>query len=196
MLDYVFTTRPSKESLDNASIFSAATSYGLVMFITLFINPFLNIWSFIEREDELAAGSVILQAMLASFIFVYVVRFKVSPKQMSLIYLISFLYISINTSLGEFNRTILISVSGLIMSALIYQITKWYQTTNHDRKIQVSAALVAGSYGLVFVLHLLAFSALNGVDALMAFLWSWGLGYNTTFIWVYVRKLRCESNIW
>ena len=79
MLDYVFTTRPSK-SLDNASIFSAATSYGLVMFITLFINPFLNIWSFIEREDELAAGSVILQAMLASFIFVYVVRFKVSPK--------------------------------------------------------------------------------------------------------------------
>ena len=125
MLDYVFTTRPSKESLDNASIFSAATSYGLVMFITLFINPFLNIWSFIEREDELAAGSVILQAMLASFIFVYVVRFKVSPKQMSLVYLISFLYISINPSLGEFNRTILICISGLIMSALIYQITKW-----------------------------------------------------------------------
>ena len=143
------------------------------MFITLFINPFLNIWSFIEREDELAAGSVILQAMLASFIFVYVVRFKVSPKQMSLVYLISFLYISINPSLGEFNRTILICVSGLIMSALIYQITKWYQTTNHDRKIQVSAALVAGSYGLVFVLHLLAFSALNGVDLSWRF---YGLG--------------------
>ena len=64
MLDYVFTTRPSKESLDNASIFSAATSYGLVMFITLFINPFLNIWSFVEREDELAAGGVILQLSL------------------------------------------------------------------------------------------------------------------------------------
>jgi len=173
MLDYVFTTRPSKESLDNASIFSAATSYGLVMFITLFINPFLNIWSFVEREDELAAGGVILQAMLASFIFVYVVRFKVSPKQMSLVYLISFLYISINPSLGEFNRTILICISGLIMSALIYQITKWYQTTNHDRKIQVSAALVAGSYGLVFVLHLLAFSALNGVDLSWRF---YGLG--------------------
>jgi hypothetical protein len=173
MLDYVFTTRPSKENLDNASIFSVATSYGLVMFITLFINPFLNIWSFIDREDELAAGGVILQAMLASFIFVYVVRFKVSPKQMSLVYLFSFLYISINTSLGEFNRTILICVSGLIMSALIYQITKWYQTTNHDRKIQVSAALVAGSYGLVFVLHLLAFSALNEVDLSWRF---YGLG--------------------
>ena len=81
MLDYIFTTRPSKERLDNASIFSAATSYGLVLFITLFINPFLNIWTFIRRDDELAAGSVILQAMLASFIFIYVIRFKVSPKQ-------------------------------------------------------------------------------------------------------------------
>ena len=59
------------------------------------------------------------------------------------------------------------------MSALIYQITKWYQTTNHDRKIQVSAALVAGSYGLVFVLHLLAFSALNGADLSWRF---YGLG--------------------
>ena len=58
MLDYVFTARPSKEKLDNAAIFSAATSYGLVMFITLFINPFLDIWSFIDREDELAAGNI------------------------------------------------------------------------------------------------------------------------------------------
>ena len=173
MLDYVFTTRPSKESLDNTSIFSAATSYGLVMFITLFVNPFLNIWSFIEREDELAAGSVILQAMLASFIFVYVIRFKVSPKQMSLVYLISFIYISINTSLGEIERTVLICLSGLIMSAFIYQITKWYQTTNHDRKIQVSAALVAGAYGLVFVIHLLAFSTINGIDLSWRF---YGLG--------------------
>ena len=43
MLDYVFTTRPSKKGLDNTSIFSAATSYGLVMFITLFVNPFSNL---------------------------------------------------------------------------------------------------------------------------------------------------------
>tara|TARA_B100000287_G_scaffold356463_1_gene347376 strand:- start:250 stop:510 length:261 start_codon:yes stop_codon:yes gene_type:complete len=59
------------------------------------------------------------------------------------------------------------------MSSLIYQITKWYQTTNHDRKIQVSASLVAGSYGLVFVLYLLAFSALTGVDLSWRF---YGLG--------------------
>ena len=173
MLDYIFTTRPSKERLDNASIFSAATSYGLVLFITLFINPFLNIWTFIRRDDELAAGSVILQAMLASFIFIYVIRFKVSPKQMSSIYLISFIYISINTSLGEPDRTLLICISGLIMSAFIYQITKWYQTTNHDRKIQISAALVAGSYGLVFVSHLLVFSGLNEIELSWRF---YGLG--------------------
>ena len=52
----------------------------------------------IDREDELAAGSVILQAMLASFIFIYIIRFKVTAKQMSTIYLVSFLYISINPS--------------------------------------------------------------------------------------------------
>ena len=173
MLDYIFTTRPSKERLDNASIFSAATSYGLVLFITLFINPFLNIWTFIGRDDELAAGSVILQAMLASFIFIYVIRFEVSPKQMSSIYLISFIYISINTSLGELDRTLLICFSGLIMSAFIYQITKWYQTTNHDRKIQISTALVAGSYGLVLVLHLLVFSGLNEIELSWRF---YGLG--------------------
>ena len=173
MLDYIFTSRPLKETLDNASIFSAATSYGLVLFITLFINPFLNIWTFIQRNDELAAGSVILQAMLASFMFIYVIRFKVSPKQMSSIYLIAFIYISINTSLGELDRTVLICISGLIMSVLIYQITKWYQTTNNDRKIQVSAALVAGSYGLVFVLHLLAFSGMNEIELSWRF---YGLG--------------------
>ena len=173
MLDYIFTSRPLKETLDNASIFSAATSYGLVLFITLFINPFLNIWTFIQRNDELAAGSVILQAMLASFIFIYIIRFKVSPKQMSSIYFIAFIYISINTSLGELDRTVLICISGLIMSLLVYQITKWYQTTNNDRKIQVSAALVAGSYGLVFVLHLLAFSGINEIELSWRF---YGLG--------------------
>ena len=173
MLDYIFTSRPLKETLDNASIFSAATSYGLVLFITLFINPFLNIWTFIQRNDELAAGSVILQAMLASFMFIYIIRFKVSPKQMSSIYLIAFIYISINTSLGELDRTVLICISGLIMSLLVYQITKWYQSTNNDRKIQVSAALVAGSYGLVFVLHLLAFSGINEIELSWRF---YGLG--------------------
>ena len=173
MLDYIFTSRPLKETLDNASIFSAATSYGLVLFITLFINPFLNIWTFIQRNDELAAGSVILQAMLASFIFIYIIRFKVSPKQMSSIYLIAFIYISINTSLGELDRTVLICISGLIMSLLVYQITKWYQSTNNDRKIQVSAALVAGSYGLVLVLHLLAFSGINEIELSWRF---YGLG--------------------
>ena len=113
------------------------------------------------------------RAMLAGFIFIYVIRFKVSPKQMSSIYLISFIYISINTSLGEPDRTLLICISGLIMSAFIYQITKWYQTTHHDRKIQISAALVAGSYGLVFVLHLLVFSGLNEIELSWRF---YGLG--------------------
>ena len=59
------------------------------------------------------------------------------------------------------------------MSAFIYQITKWYQTTNHDRKIQISAALVSGSYGLVFVLHLLVFSGLNEIELSWRF---YGLG--------------------
>lgn len=176
MLDYVFSTRPEKSQLDIASIFSVATSYGLVMFITSFINPYLRVqsfWSDQPIDEALSGGSVIFQAMLSSFIFVYLIRFKISPKSMASLFLTSYIYISINTLLTFSSWTLIICLSGLFSSGLIFLLTKWYYNTNHDRKIQVSTALVAGVYGLVFVLYVLFLSHYWNVNLSWRF---YGLG--------------------
>ena len=97
MLDHVFASRPYRETLDAASIFSIGTIYCLIVFMTQFINPFLDIDLFFYWDwvDRLAAGSVFFNAMLACIVFVYAIRFKVSAKSMGAIYLISFLYLSL-----------------------------------------------------------------------------------------------------
>ena len=176
MLDYVFTTRPSKEKLDSAAIFSAATSYALVMFITSFLNPVIRIGSFYSKEsylEALSGGAVIFQTMLASIVFVYLIRFKASPKQIGFVYFLSFFYISINTSMFDLAWMGLIIGFGGLFALLMYRVTTWYYKTNHDRKIQVSAALTASVYGLVFVLYFLTFSFINGYEVPWRF---YGLG--------------------
>jgi hypothetical protein len=164
MLDYVFASRPEKNNLDFAALFSAATSYGLVMFITSFLNPFIRIGPFYSKEgflEALAGGSVIFQTMLASIVFVYLIRFKPSPTQVGVAYFVSFFYISINVVMDDIFWMFLIIGFGAFSGLLMYQLTKWYYNTNHDRKIQVAAALSASIYGLVFVLYLLVFSSIN-----------------------------------
>jgi hypothetical protein len=176
MLDYVFASRPEKSSLDFAAIFSAATSYGLVMFITSFLNPFIRIGPFYSKEgflEALAGGSVIFQTMLASIVFVYLIRFKTSPAQVAITYFVSTCYISINVVMDDVSWMFLIIVFGVLSAALMYQLTKWFYKTNHDRKIQVAAGLSASIYGLVFVLYLLTFSSLNDLSLPWRF---YGLG--------------------
>lgn len=176
MLDYVFASRPEKSSLDFAAIFSAATSYGLVMFITSFLNPFIRIGPFYSKEgflEALAGGSVIFQTMLASIVFVYLIRFKTSPAQVAITYFVSTCYISINVVMDDVSWMFLIIVFGVLSAALMYQLTKWFYKTNHDRKIQVAAGLSASIYGLVFVLYLLTFSSLNDLTLPWRF---YGLG--------------------
>ena len=176
MLDYVFASRPEKSSLDFAAVFSAATSYGLVMFITSFLNPFIRIGPFYSKEgflEALAGGSVIFQTMLASIVFVYLIRFKTSPAQVAIAYFVSTCYISINVVMDDVSWMFLIIIFGVLYAVLMYQLTKWFYKTNHDRKIQVAAGLSASIYGLVFVLYLLTFSSLNGLTLPWRF---YGLG--------------------
>ena len=176
MLDYVFASRPEKNSLDFAAVFSAATSYGLVMFITSFLNPFIRRGPFYSKEgflEALAGGSVIFQTMLASIVFVYLIRFKTSPAQVAITYFVSTCYISINVVMDDVSWMFLIIVFGVLSAALMYQLTKWFYKTNHDRKIQVAAGLSASIYGLVFVLYLLTFSSLNDLTLPWRF---YGLG--------------------
>jgi len=176
MLDYVFASRPEKSSLDFAAVFSAATSYGLVMFITSFLNPFIRIGPFYSKEgflEALAGGSVIFQTMLASIVFVYLIRFKTSPAQVAIAYFVSTCYISINVVMDDVSWMFLIIIFGVLSAVLMYQLTKWFYKTNHDRKIQVAAGLSASIYGLVFVLYLLTFSSLNDLTLPWRF---YGLG--------------------
>jgi len=173
MLDYVFTTGPSKDQLDTASVVAVSTIYALVMFITQFLHPYLQYEVFFGYDDAFAAGTLFFQSMLASVVYVYAIRFKMSSKQMFLLYFLSFLYVSVHASLGNIRQMLLIIGIGSLFSFGVFRITNWYYTTDHDRKIQVSAAAIASLYGLFFVLYLLINQAQSDYELTWRF---YGLG--------------------
>ena len=173
MLDYVFTARPSTDKLDTASVVAVSTIYGLIMFITQFLHPYLQYGVFFSYDDAFAAGTLFFQAMLASIVFVYAIRFKMTSSQMFLLYFLSFVYVSVHSSLGDTGLMLLIIGIGSAYSFGIYSVTNWYYKTDHDRKIQVSTAMVASLYGLFFVVYLLILQAQNSYDITWRF---YGLG--------------------
>jgi hypothetical protein len=69
MLDYVFTARPSKDSLDTASVVAVSTIYALVMFITQFLHPYLQYEVFFTYDDAFAAGTLFFQAYACEYCF-------------------------------------------------------------------------------------------------------------------------------
>jgi hypothetical protein len=173
MLDYVFTARPSTDKLDTASVVAVSTIYGLIMFITQFLHPYLQYGVFFSYDDAFAAGTLFFQAMLASIVFVYAIRFKMTSSQMFLLYFLSFVYVSVHSSLGDTGLMLLIIGIGAAYSFGVYSVTNWYYKTDHDRKIQVSTAMVASLYGLFFVAYLLILQAQNSYDITWRF---YGLG--------------------
>jgi len=174
MLDHVFASRPEKDILDAASIFSIATIYGLIVFMTQFINPFLDREMFFYyNDDRLAAGSVFFHAMLACIVFVYSIRFRVSPRGMCAIYFISFLYQSVFFILGDLMSMVGLVVSGFWFGVGAFLITNWYYKTNHDRKVQIATALIGSLYGLFVVLNILYLSIFQDFDLVWRF---YGLG--------------------
>ena len=173
MLDYVFTARPSIDKLDTASVVAVSTIYGLIMFITQFLHPYLQYGVFFSYDDAFAAGTLFFQAMLAGIVFVYAIRFKMTSSQMFLLYFLSFVYVSVHSSLGDTGLMLLIIGIGAAYSFGVYSVTNWYYKTDHDRKIQVSTAMVASLYGLFFVVYLLILQAQNSYDITWRF---YGLG--------------------
>ena len=173
MLDYVFTARPSTDKLDTASVVAVSTIYGLIMFITQFLHPYLQYGVFFSYDDAFAAGTLFFQAMLAGIVFVYAIRFKMTSSQMFLLYFLSFVYVSVHSSLGDTGLMLLIIGIGSAYSFGVYSVTNWYYKTDHDRKIQVSTAMVASLYGLFFVVYLLILQAQNSYDITWRF---YGLG--------------------
>ena len=111
--------------------------------------------------------------MLACIVFVYAIRFKVSPKSMGAIYLISFLYQSVFFVLGDLMSMAMLIVYGLGFSFGAIQITNWYYKTNHDRKLQIATALIGSLYGLLVVVNILYWSFSSDVNLVWRF---YGLG--------------------
>ena len=177
MLDHVFASRPNKEILDTASLFALASSYALIVYITQFVNPFFEPYMFFQNNEFIyqafSASSVFFQAILSSVVFVYAIRFNVLPRNMALIYLISFMYQSLIFLLGDSELLFGTLIAGGFISLLIYQISSWYYRTNHDRKIQISTSLVGAIYGLTVVLYILFIATNGGYDLPWRF---YGLG--------------------
>ena len=157
MLAYVFASRPNKETLDTPAVITVGAAFSLITFITQFLHPYLNVGEFFWYGiEELAAGSLFFQALLASMIFVFIIRFKPTKNQIFIMYTMSFWYLSFHSVLGDLELMVAKLFWGVLFGYLGSRITDWYYNTESKQKMQIATSLVAGSYGLLFVLYLFA----------------------------------------
>ena len=125
------------------------------MFITHFMNPYLSVYDFFftDWKQELASASVFFQALMTNFIFLYVIKLNISRKQIGIIFLSSFLLLSIHSLLGEWEKMIAIIFCGCIYSLISTSILNWFYHTKNILKIQISSALISGTYGAILILY-------------------------------------------
>ena len=174
MLAYVFASRPSQESLDTPAVITIGAALSLITFITQFLHPYLNVGAFLwSREEELAAGSLFFQALLASMVFVFIIRFRTTKNQIFIMYTMSFVYLSFHSVLGNLELMAAKVLWGIVFGYLASQITNWYYKTQNKQKMQIATSLVAGLYGLLFVLYLFSVSIYFEQDMVWRF---YGLG--------------------
>ena len=155
MLAYVFASRPKIESLDTPAVITVGASLSLITFITQFLHPYLNVGEFFWYGiEELAAGSLFFQALLAGIFFVFIIRFQPTKNQIFIMYTISFVYLSFHSVLGDLKLMAAKILWGIVFGYLASQITNWYYITESKQKMQIGTSLIAGSYGLLFVFYL------------------------------------------
>ena len=155
MLAYVFASRPKIESLDTPAVITVGASLSLITFITQFLHPSLNVGEFFWYGiEELAAGSLFFQALLAGIFFVFIIRFQPTKNQIFIMYTISFVYLSFHSVLGDLKLMAAKILWGIVFGYLASQITNWYYITESKQKMQIGTSLIAGSYGLLFVFYL------------------------------------------
>ena len=174
MLAYVFASRPNQESLDTPAVITVGAALSLITFITQFLHPYLNVGAFLwSREEELAAGSLFFQALLASMVFVFIIRFRTTKNQIFIMYTMSFVYLSFHSVLGNLELMAAKVLWGIVFGYLASQISNWYHNTQNKQKMQIATSLVAGLYGLLFVLYLFSVSIYFEQDMVWRF---YGLG--------------------
>ena len=174
MLAYVFASRPNQESLDTPAVITAGAAFSLITFITQFLHPYLHVGEFFwYGGEELAAGSLFFQALLASMVFVFIIRFRPTKNQIFIMYTASFGYLSFYEVLGNIENMVAKILWGILFGFLASQVTNWYYNTQHKQKMQISTSLIAGLYGLLFVLYLFSVSIYYEQDMVWRF---YGLG--------------------
>jgi hypothetical protein len=174
MLAYVFASRPNQDQLDTPAVITIGAAFSLITFITQFLHPYLNVGEFFwYGVEELAAGSLFFHALLACMVFVFIIRFRPTKNQVFIMYSMSFLYLSFHSVLGDLELMVAIFLWGTLFGYLSSQITNWYYNTESKQKMQIATSLIAGTYGLLFVLYLFAASNYFEQDMVWRF---YGLG--------------------
>jgi len=174
MLAYVFASRPNQDYLDTPAVITIGAAFSLITFITQFLHPYLNVGEFFwYGVEELAAGSLFFHALLACMVFVFIIRFRPTKNQVFIMYFMSFLYLSFHSVLGDLQLMVAILFWGTLFGYLSSQITNWYYSTESKQKMQIATSLIAGTYGLLFVLYLFATSNYFEQDMVWRF---YGLG--------------------
>ena len=159
MLAYVFASRPNQDILDTPAVITVGAAFSLIIFITQFLHPYLNVNEFFWYGiEELAAGSLFFHALLASLVFVFIVRFRPTKNQIFIMYTMSFLYLSFHSVLGDLELMVGKLFWGILFGFTSSLITNWYYNTESKQKMQIATALIAATYGLLFVLYLFAAS--------------------------------------
>ena len=157
MLAYVFASRPNQDILDTPAVITVGAAFSLIIFITQFLHPYLNVNEFFWYGiEELAAGSLFFHALLASLVFVFIVRFRPTKNQIFIMYTMSFLYLSFHSVLGDLELMVGKLFWGILFGFTSSLITNWYYNTESKQKMQIATALIAATYGLLFVLYLFA----------------------------------------
>jgi len=73
-------------------------------------------------------------------------------------YTMSFLYLSFHSVLGDLELMVGKLFWGILFGFTSSLITNWYYNTESKQKMQIATALIAATYGLLFVLYLFAAS--------------------------------------
>jgi hypothetical protein len=88
-------------------------------------------------------------------------------------YTMSFVYLSFHSVLGNLELMAAKVLWGIVFGYLASQITNWYYKTQNKQKMQIATSLVAGLYGLLFILYLFSVSIYFEQDMVWRF---YGLG--------------------
>jgi len=141
--------------------------------LMLFLGAFLMLaYVFASRPNQDYLDTPAVITIGAAFSLITFITQFLHP-YLNVMYFMSFLYLSFHSVLGDLQLMVAILFWGTLFGYLSSQITNWYYSTESKQKMQIATSLIAGTYGLLFVLYLFATSNYFEQDMVWRF---YGLG--------------------